>query len=257
MIKWRQCTSHFLMIKPVNFSFNDETAQSNVFQNRSELPENKLKKIILNEFNEAIEIIKKEGIAVDLIDPLLMNDIPDQVFLNNWFQVTHDGKLILFPMASIKRRKERLLYIIDHIQNNYHINELIDLTHNEKKDLFLEGTGSVVLDHNSRTAYAVHSPRTSEKIFKKYCKIIGYKDILFNAYDINGVPVYHTNVLMSIGPGFSVICLDLIPDVERERVCSSLVANKLEIIEIEYTQVERFCGNILTLLSENGKYLVR
>ncbi len=252
----KQCASHILMIKPVNFFFNKETTDSNVFQKKSELSNNELKKIILNEFEEAIEIIENMGVSINLIDPLLENNIPDQVFPNNWFQVTHDGNLILFPLQSNNRRKERQLYIIDQIKNHYQISDVIDLSNYETNNLFLEGTGSVVLDHNARTAYAVHSSRTSEEVFKKYCNIIDYKDVLFNAYDENGTPVYHTNVLMSIGPGFSVICLDLIPKVERKSVSVSLIANKLEIIEIEENQMMNFCGNILTLLSENGEYLV-
>jgi len=244
------------MIKPVNFFFNTETALSNVFQNCPELSEKEIKNRVTSNFNKTIDILKKESIDIDVIDPVLMKDLPDQVFPNNWFQVTHDGKLILFPMYSKNRRKERLQYIIEHIQRKYQINEVIDLTFYEKSNLYLEGTGSVVLDHASMNAYAVESVRTSKEVFDEYCNIIGYKGILFNANDVNGIPIYHTNVLMSIGPGFSVVCLDLIAESDRERVCNSIVDAQLELINIDLSQMERFCGNILTVLGDSEEYII-
>ncbi len=256
MISYRQCASRFLMIKPDNFFFNIETAKSNAFQFRSGFSKSEIKNKVQVEFKNAVEVLKKECVEIDLIDPILMNDLPDQVYPNNWFQVTHDGKLVLFPMQSTKRRKERQLYIIDYIKSRYLINEVVDLSNYEKNYLFLEGTGSVVLDHVSKIAYAASSPRTSEKMFRDYCEIIGYKGVFFNAIDVNGVPVYHTNVLMSIGPGFSVICLELISKPEREIVIESLSSSELEIIEIDQIQMGCFCGNILTVLVNKEEYLV-
>ena len=256
MVNRRQCANHLLMIKPVNFFFNTETALSNVFQNRPELSDIEIKNRVTSNFNKTIDILKKERIDIDVIDPVLMKDLPDQVFPNNWFQVTHEGKLILFPMYSKNRRKERLQYIIDHIQRKYKINEVIDLTFYEKSNLYLEGTGSVVLDHPSMKAYAVESVRTSKEVFDEYCKVIGYKGILFNANDVNGMPIYHTNVLMSIGPGFSVVCLDLIAESDRKRVYDSIVDTQLELINIDFSQIERFCGNILTVLGDSEEYII-
>ena len=210
----------------------------------------------MSNFSKTIDILKKERIDIDVIDPVLMKDLPDQVFPNNWFQVTHDGKLILFPMYSKNRRKERLQYIIEYIQRKYQINEVIDLTFYEKSNLYLEGTGSVVLDHLSMKAYAVESVRTSKEVFDEYCKVIGYKGVLFNANDVNGIPIYHTNVLMSIGPGFSVVCLDLIAESDRKRVYDSIVDAQLELINIDFSQMERFCGNILTVLGDSEEYII-
>lgn len=255
-MKRTQCANVVLMIKPVNFFYNSETALSNVFQKKPEDSINEIKNMVLTEFDNAVELLRNEGLLVDVINPDKMLNIPDQVFPNNWFQVTHDGKLILFPMQSENRRKERLQYIIDHLKKKYLISDVIDLTFHEKNHLFLEGTGSVVLDHNSMTAYAVKSARTSEKVFNEYCKIIDYKPVFFRANEFKGSSIYHTNVLMSLGPGFAIICSEIINKSDRKRVLESFLNDHLELVDVRTEQMEMFCGNVLTVKSRNGDYLL-
>ena len=255
-MKRPQCACCFLMIKPVNFLYNSETAVSNVFQKKPEISEEEIKNRVEAEFSNTVELLNNEGLDIDVIHPDLVHDLPDQVFPNNWFQVTHDGKLIIFPMQSKNRRKERLQSVIDHIKKKYLISDVIDLTFHEKNHLFLEGTGSVVLDHNSMTAYAVKSTRTSEKVFNEYCRIIDYKPMFFRANDFKGSSIYHTNVLMSIGPGFAIICSEIIFKSDRRRVRESLINDHLKIIDISIEQMEMFCGNALTVRNINGDYLL-
>jgi hypothetical protein len=182
---------------------------------------------------------------------------PDAIFPNNWVSVHANSTMVLYPLCTVNRRPERRPEIINKLKLQYHITNLIDLSVYEKEGKFLEGTGSMVFDHKSKIAYACLSARTDKMLFEHCAKILGYIAISFHAYDENKIEIYHTNVMMNIGDGFAVICLDSISsETERKLVSQSLIQSGLEIVEISFEQVHNFAGNMLALSVKNAQILV-
>ncbi|MDQ3192305.1 MAG: arginine deiminase-related protein [Bacteroidota bacterium] len=255
-----QTTSSILMIRPVNFGYNEQTAQSNAFQ---VAPEPSGAKIIqekaLLEFDSFVLGLKNCGIDVITFDDSHSPYTPDSIFPNNWITFHEDGRVVLFPMEAHNRRLERKAEIISSLQLDYKfkISEIIDLSYFEKENKFLEGTGSLILDRVNKIAYACLSTRTNTEVLNVFCKLFNYTSVCFNAFDQNKVPVYHTNVLMSVGENIAIVCLESIYDKkEREIVTDSLQSSGKSIIDISFDQMTKFAGNMLQLKTKKGNLLL-
>ncbi len=250
-----QHTSHILMIKPVKFDFNTETAVNNLFQIRSADPA--VQEKALAEFEAFIETLKKNGIDVMVIEDSPDPHTPDSVFPNNWISFHEDGTLVLYPMFAENRRLERKQTVIDAIHKRFSVARTIDLTEYERQQLFLEGTGSMVLDRDHKIAYACLSPRTDRNLLEQFCSRTGYTPVSFSSVDIHDQPVYHTNVMMCVADKYVVICLESIKDnVEKARVTNSILQTGKTIIEISYEQMNRFAGNMLQVNNEAGQVFI-
>lgn len=254
-----QTTSNILMIRPVNFGFNQETAESNAFQNAEFGEQNKDKSqhIALREFDEMVRQLRKSGVNVTVIDDTLSPHTPDSIFPNNWVSFHGNGSLITYPMQAENRRLERREDIIEQISESFYVNRRIDFSGFEAENKFLEGTGSMVLDRKFKIAYACLSPRTHEEILKEFSIQMNYEIVSFNAVDGVGKQIYHTNVIMCIGDMFAVICLEAIPDLdERFMVRNSLEQSGKRVVEITLDQMNQFAGNMLEIKSQTGQKML-
>lgn len=252
-----QTTNTILLIKPYCFQYNTETESSNLFQ--QQLVENKediIQKAILEFTNFAQQLINI-GINVTIIDDTSAPEKPDAVFPNNWISFHENGKIVLYPMLAENRRIERRQEIIDEIGDKFNIKQIIDLTYFEKEAKFLEGTGSVILDRVNSKAYACLSPRTNKEVLYKFCEEIGYLPIFFYSLDENKNEIYHTNVMMCLGSHFAVVCLSSISDEQdKKNLIYELTNSNREIIDIDYTQVKNFAGNMLELKGSEGNSII-
>ncbi|MCF0056982.1 citrulline utilization hydrolase CtlX [Dyadobacter sp. CY356] len=255
-----QSTARIMMIRPVQFGFNTETAESNEFQQRdfdhsnSEETQTKARE----EFDLMISQLLLTGLDLHIFDDT--DDVyrPDAVFSNNWISFHQSGKVVLYPMMAKNRRAERRPDIIEALKKDFLVEEIIDLTHFEKEGKFLEGTGSMVLDRRYKIAYACLSPRTHPEVLEAFGDALGYEIVTFSASDENDKAIYHTNVLMCVGDIFAVVCLEAIknPD-ERQQVRTMLEETNKYIIEISLEQVHQFAGNMLMVRNLKGdKFLM-
>lgn len=252
----QQTTSAILMIRPVNFGFNEQTAGSNAFQNRN-AAQQQVQDNALREFDNLVNVLRENGIEVTVIDDTPEPHTPDSIFPNNWVSFHNDGNVFLYPMMAQNRRLERREDIIMQLEDEFKIKHVIDLSRFEHENKFLEGTGSMVLDRENKIAYACLSPRTDKEVMDLFCKQSGYKPVLFHAVDENGMDIYHTNVLMCIGSQFAVICLDSINNEnEKNSVISILRLTHKDIIPISFAQMNQFAGNMLELKNKAGESLL-
>ncbi|CAF0869082.1 unnamed protein product [Didymodactylos carnosus] len=252
----QQSSSRLLMIRPACFTFNLETAISNAFQNKTYASANEeLQQQALTEFNTMIQQIKDLGIHVDVIDDTNTPVKPDAIFPNNWISTHSDGTIILYPMLAESRRLERRKDIVDQLCKMYYVTAIIDLSCFEKRNMFLEGTGSLVLDRQNGLAYAIRSPRTHEQPLKKFEQLTGYKVILFDSVDQDNRPIYHTNVMMTIGTNIAIICLSsIIDENQRSEVVNWLKQTNKIIVDITFEQMNKnFAGNMLEICNDDGK----
>ncbi len=250
-----QTSSHILMIRPVNFGFNAETAVNNLFQVKSD--QTSAQENAVQEFDNLVSTLRKNEIEVTVVQDTPEPYTPDSIFPNNWISFLEDGTIFLFPMFAQNRRAERKESVLEVVNEKFIINNRVDLTGYESQNLFLEGTGSMVLDRDHKIAYACLSPRTDKMILADFCKRTGYAPISFAAMDAGNQPIYHTNVMMCVGDAFVVICLDCIPEPEeKELVISSILASGKKIIEISQQQMEHFAGNMLQLQNRKGEKLL-
>lgn len=259
----KQSTNHIIMVRPKHFNYNQETAKNNYFQKKEEkLSLSQTQEKVVKEFESFIKQLRKKNINVTVFDDRDDTVTTDSIFPNNWVSFHKDGKIILYPMFSKNRRKERRKDIIDSLKKEgFCINETIDLTSYEENSLFLEGTGSMVLDRKNKICYAAISERTSKAVLNQFCKKVKYKPIIFHAYQTvfkERKEIYHTNVIMCVADKYSIICLDSIDKtLEREKVINSLINTDKEIIEISEEQCNNFSGNSLQIENINGdKYLI-
>ncbi|MGN6394042.1 MAG: citrulline utilization hydrolase CtlX [Mucilaginibacter sp.] len=251
-----QSTSHILMIRPVNFGFNEETAGSNAFQNRNAAKDGVNEKA-QQEFDRMVNTLRGEGVDVTVVDDTPEPYTPDSIFPNNWVSFHADGNVFLYPMQAENRRLERREDVIAKLEDDFAVKHIIDLSRFETEDKFLEGTGSMVLDRVNKIAYACLSPRTDREVLNLFCEQAGYTPVSFDAVDEKGQAIYHTNVLMCIGSGFAVICLDSIPNPhEKILVKESLQSTQKEIIDISFEQMNSFAGNILEVNNSKGEALI-
>ena len=252
----QQTTSTILMIRPVNFVFNEQTAGSNAFQNRN-AEQQRVQDKALQEFDRFVDLLRKNGVEVIVIDDTAEPHTPDSIFPNNWVSFHNDGTVFLYPMMAENRRLERREDIIMQLEDEFKVKHVIDLSHFEHEKKFLEGTGSMVLDRENKIAYACLSPRTDKIVLDEFCKDGGYKSVLFHAVDKNGMDIYHTNVLMCVGSSYAVICLDSIKDeAEKQEVIYSFQSTQKQVIAISIEQMNHFAGNMLEVQNKDGESLV-
>ena len=250
-----QTTDTVLMIEPAAFGFNAETAQNNYFQINSENAETQTK--ALQEFNNFVEKLRSKGINVITVKDTLEPHTPDSIFPNNWISMHSDGTVVLYPMCAVNRRWERRNDILEILKRNFSVKEIIDLSAPENDGKFLEGTGSMIFDHDNKLAYGSVSLRLDEPLFREFCEKFGFEPVVFHSYQTANnerLPIYHTNVMMCVADQFVVICLDCIDDeTERVNVVNAIVNSGKEIIEISESQMQRFAGNMLQLQNPEGK----
>ena len=246
--------SKILMIRPVKFDYNEQTANSNSFQQKEKEDPKKIQEEAQKEFETFIKKLQAAGIEVIEFFDTSEPHTPDSVFPNNWISF-HSNHIILYPMMAENRRKERRQDIVDYFSDQ--TTSILDISKEEVNGFYLEGTGSIVFDYENRIAYASLSPRTNEQLLTELCNWLNYKEIPFRAVDQDGVPIYHTNVLMSIGKGFAVLCKECITDKEDlETVMNQLKENKHTIIEITIDQMNAFAGNMYQLFNKDGKSFI-
>ena len=251
-------TSKIIMIRPKHFNYNFETADNNFFQKKiNNVSSIDIKRKSVSEFNRLVNSLKRKKITVEVFEDNEDIITTDSVFPNNWFSLHKNGNFYLYPMFSKNRRKERRKDIIQNIKGTYNVKQIIDLSHYEKENKFLEGTGSMVLDRENKICYASTSERTNSEILNIFCKHLGYEPITFKAYQkVNDSleEIYHTNVIMSIGINYVIICLQCINSKkERKFIIDKITSTGKTIIEISEYQLNNFAGNMLQVENENGK----
>lgn len=255
-----QCANSVLMVRPVSFHANPLTRDSNAFMKDAiGLSEEQQQSAALREFDELAETLRQAGIEVLIFEDTRAPATPDSVFPNNWVSFHSDGTVVLYPMMAKNRRTERRIDIIEALsaRHGFAISRLVDLSHHEANGKFLEGTGSLVLDRRNRVAYACISPRTDLDVLGDFAQQLDYEVVTFDARDREGEAIYHTNVMMTHGEGFAILCAESITDKEQQ----SAVLGKLrqcgqEIINIDYDQMVSFSGNMLELENEQGSKLL-
>lgn len=240
------------MIRPRGFTLNKETAADNFFQMRKEEVNLKL---IDEQFDAFVNDLRKEGIDVMTYNPP-DDETPDAVFPNNWFSTFPSGELFIYPMKAENRRKERRPDLIELLKKQYKKTE--DLTSFEDANLFLEGTGSIVADHKRKIAFISISKRADPEMITKWSARTGYTCITFHSFDKDSLPVYHTNVVMTLGHDFAILCIDAISsEIEKNKVVGAIQSTRREIIQISLEQMHQFCGNCLEVQNESGQpYLI-
>lgn len=251
----KQYTNHLLMVRPASFQFNLETAKSNAFQKKlSNLSSEKIQAKAMEEFDTYVAKLRENKIAVLVIQDTEFPEKPDAIFPNNWISMHEDGTVFLYPMLTENRRLEVRPEIIDELKKHLKINSIIDLTFYTKEHIFLEGTGSIIFDHLNKIAYACLSPRTDKILFENYCNQLEYQPISFTSSDQQNHLVYHTNVMLTIGDTFAVICSESIKDLQEHAiVLTSLKNTGHEIIDINFAQMAAFAGNMLQVQNTEGK----
>jgi len=245
-----QLSGDVLLVRPKQFRFNPQTADSNIFQARTAVSLADVQTRAIQEFDTMLSALRDAGVRVVVIDDSDDPATPDAVFPNNWVSFHSDGTVILYPMEAPNRRLERRIDIIESLSADfgYHVREILDLSPLEDAGLYLEGTGSMVLDRINREVYAALSSRTHMDALADFAQRTGYSLTVFDATGPGDVPVYHTNVMMSVGDKFVVICADAIPDSgKRKDVLAHLARTGRRIIAISTAQMESFAGNLLEL----------
>jgi hypothetical protein len=246
------------LVRPARFGFNAETAPSNHFQQPlAGLDESGIQQRAFAEFDAVVARLRGKGVRVLVFDDTAEPVKPDAVFPNNWLTLHADGRALLYPMCAPNRRAERRPDILAALAREFRLTETIDLSGHEAEGRFLEGTGSIIFDHPRRVAYAALSPRTDAALFADVAALLGYRPVAFRANDAQGQAIYHTNVMMCLGDGFAVVCLESITDApERAAVVAELQAGGHEIVDITLAQVARFAGNMLALQPAAGPALL-
>ncbi len=244
------------MLKPKCFGFNTQTAVTNYFQqNENDLMVAGTSEKAEKEFDDLRQKIINAGINVVCLYDTLLPEKPDAVFLNNWFSTHDEGSVFIYPMLTHNRRAEKRPELIDLIKGNFKVTRIFDWSSFEDQNIFLEGTGSMVVDRKGGKVYAALSPRTSQVLVFDFAEKMNLKPVLFSAFDDANRTIYHTNVMMALGNGFAVVCADSISNKnERKVVISSLEEEGYEIILISLEQVNNFAGNLLQLQNTNGDF---
>lgn len=245
-----QCADAVLMIRPASFDYNPETAATNsMMQRPGVLGATAHNDLARAEFQHMVNALRSEGISVCVVDDTPQPPKPDAIFPNNWVSFHPDGTVVLYPMHTESRRRERRRDVVDAAaeQAGFRIKRVLDLSPHESEGRCLEGTGSLVLDHTNRVAYASVSPRTHPAVVDEWARELGYEPVVFRALDRAGAPVYHTNVLMCIGERFALVGTESIAPDDRALVLGRLRKSGREIVEIGYDEIGRFAGNMLEL----------
>ena len=255
----KQLTNTILMIRPVSFRMNEQTAVNNYYQqNLKELSAKDIQSKALAEFDGFVIKLREAGVNVIVIDDTLVPSTPDSIFPNNWISFHSNGKVGLYPMFAENRRQERREDILDTLEEKgFVINEIIDYTSAEQEEIFLEATGSIVLDRENGLAYCALSARADEDLFIEFCEDFEYTPVVFHAYQtVNGKRelIYHTNVMMAVTLENVIVCLDSIDDKkERKSFIDHVLISGKKIVKITEQQVEHFVGNMLQVLGKDDK----
>jgi len=254
----KQITNSILMIRPVQFRMNEQTAVNNYYQKTIEhLSSDAVNALAVEEFDTFVQKLRAAGIQVIVVNDTKEFDTPDSIFPNNWISFHQNGTIALYPMFAENRRFERKESVVEAVeQKGFSIKHVVDYSEAEQENLFLEGTGSIILDREYQKAYCALSPRADEQLFIEFCEDFDFFPVIFSAYQTvnqKREKIYHTNVMMCIGSTFAVICLDSIDDKkERKNVIYHLKKDNKDIIEITEDQVNQFAGNMLQLLGKNN-----
>ena len=246
------------MIRPINFRMNEQTTVNNYFQEDLSLRDSLINLKAQKEFDDYVDKLRKFGVEVIVVSDNQENDTPDSVFPNNWVSFHNDGTMAIYPMFAENRRLERREDIILELEKEgFLIENIVDYTSAEDQNIFLEGTGSMILDRQNKIAYCAISPRADEELFIEFCEDFEYTPVIFTAnqtVDNSREAIYHTNVMMCIAETFSVICLSCIDDKkERKNVISHLKKSGKEIIDITEKQMHQFAGNMLQVKGKNNE----
>ena len=247
------------MIRPARFESNPLTAESNRFQGKTSATPAEQQAQALTEFDALVVALGDNGINVIVVDDTAKPHTPDSIFPNNWVSFHADGRVVLYPMEASNRRTERRVDIVESMgsEHGFHLSEIVDLSHHEINEHYLEGTGSMVLDRVNRIAYACLSTRTQMDALGDFAQRMDYDVVAFDALDRDGAPIYHTNVLMNIGEKVAVICSEAIArDDQREAVLERLSDTGHEIVNLSYDQMDAFAGNMLELRTNGGERLI-
>ena len=257
----KQITNTIVMIRPVAFRMNEQTAVNNFFQEDLALKNAEINTKAQAEFDAFVQKLRAVGVNVIVENDDLRTDTPDSIFPNNWISFHENGDIGLYPMFAENRRRERREEVLIRLESEgFIINEIYDYTSAEEEGIFLEGTGSLLLDRVNRKAYCALSARADEELVIEFCEDFEYFPVIFTAnqtVDGKRLPIYHTNVMMCLAEGFCVICLDTIDDSsERKNVLQHLKKDGKEIIKISEAQMHHFAGNMLQLQGKDKKYLI-
>jgi pentein-type domain-containing protein len=257
----KQITNTVLMVRPVRFRMNEETVVNNYFQEEMDLKNEEINRQAQQEFDAFVHKLREVGVKVIGVEDIYEQNTPDSVFPNNWITFHQNGNVAIYPMFAENRRRERREDILDKVEEEgFLIENVYDYTNAEQENIFLEGTGAMVLDRVHRKAYCALSPRADEELFIEFCEDFEYTPVIFRAYqkvDGKQVPIYHTNVMMALGENFAVVCLDTITDKsERKNLLHHLKEDKKEIISITPEQMCQYAGNMLQVQGKDSTYLV-
>jgi hypothetical protein len=247
-----------LMIRPVWFEYNQQTAETNAFQHRPSASPDELLHRAQREFDGLAGALQDAGVHVIVVDDSHGAFTPDALFPNNWISFHDTGHAIIYPMAVPVRRAEVRPELIDVVEERLGVRwpHRVDLTPLADDEHYLEGTGSVVIDHQTRTAYACRSLRTSKEGLDAFAEAAGYDPVLFDAFDESGTPYYHTNVMMSVGTDYAAVCIEAIPEADRPRVVGRLEEAGKTIVPLTRVQTAKFAGNMIELASRDGRTLL-
>ena len=257
----KQITNTVLMVRPVRFRMNEETVVNNYFQEEMDLKNEEINRQAQQEFDAFVHKLREVGVKVIGVEDIYEQNTPDSVFPNNWITFHQNGNVAIYPMFAENRRRERREDILDKVEEEgFLIENVYDYTDAEQENIFLEGTGAMVLDRVHRKAYCALSPRADEELFIEFCEDFEYTPVIFKAYqEVDGkqVPIYHTNVMMALGKDFAIVCLDTITDKsERKNLLHHLKEDKKEIISISPEQMCQYAGNMLQVQGKDSTYLV-
>jgi hypothetical protein len=245
------------MIRPCRFYPNPETAADNAFQARLDCDVDALSTVARKEFDTAVQKLRAAGVNVHVFEDTAEPEKPDAVFPNNWISTHHDGRIVLFPMYSALRRRERRQDIVGELRKDYRVNEVIDYSAFEEQGCCLEGTGSLVLDHLNKIAYVSLSNRSNPKVIRRFANDFSYESVTFTSIGSDGQPIYHTNVMMCIGTAFALVGLETIRNkAERQQVRARLERSDKDIVELSLDQIANFAGNAIELHDTHGEKLL-
>lgn len=248
-------TNTILMIRPANFRFNTQTAENNAFQSDDKDESNaEISWQARSEFDDMVSVLRSKGINIIVIEDTPSPAKPDAIFPNNWISFHENGAVLTYPMFAPNRRIERREEIIEKIAETHQVERRYTFEHYEEDDMFLEGTGSMLFDRDNKVVYACLSQRTDARLIDKFCVLVQYQRMVFHATDRDGIPIYHTNVMMALGEDFAVLCKETIRNPnELKELEEILERTNKEIIGISYDQLEAFAGNMLQVRNDTGQ----
>jgi hypothetical protein len=252
-----QSTDSVLMIRPGRFYPNPETAADNAFQRDADRGPDALTLAARKEFDAVMQTLRAAGVNVHVFEDTVEPEKPDAVFPNNWISTHDDGRIALFPMYSALRRRERRQDIVEELRQHYRVTDVIDYSALEDEGFYLEGTGSIVLDHLKKIAYVSLSNRSNPEVIQRFADDFSYEPVTFTSIGSNGEPIYHTNVMMCIGTVFAMVGLEVIRnEADRQQVRARLEKAGKEIVELSADQIANFAGNAIELHNKGGEKLL-